>query len=51
MEKFYKENCLSEQAFVKDPDISVKDYVDGCAKKLGGKITISGFIRCELGQD
>ena len=50
MEKFYKENCLAEQAFVKNPDITVKQYVDDCAKELGGTIAISGFIRCELGE-
>ena len=50
MEKFYKENCLSEQEFVKNPDVSVREYVDSCAKELGGTIAIKGFIRCALGE-
>lgn len=50
MEKFYKENCLAEQDFVKDPDVTVKQYVENCAKELGGKIAISGFIRFALGE-
>lgn len=50
MEKFYKENCLAEQDFVKDGDITVKEYVDRCAKELGGTIKISGFIRFALGE-
>lgn len=50
MEKFYKENCLSEQDFVKDGDMTVRQYVDGCAKDLGGKIAIKGFLRCALGE-
>lgn len=50
MEKFYKENCLSEQDFVKNGDVTVREYVDSCAKELGGKIAIKGFIRCALGE-
>ena len=50
MEKFYKENCLSEQDFVKNGDVTVREYVDSCAKELGGKIAIQGFIRCALGE-
>ena len=50
MEKFYKENCLSEQAFVKNGDITVREYVDACAKELGGTIRIAGFLRFALGE-
>lgn len=49
MEKFYKENCLTEQAFVKNPDQTVNDYVAECAKVLGGTITVKGFLRFALG--
>ena len=45
LEKFYKESCLTEQAFVKNPDQSVTDYVNEVAKKLGGTITLKGFVR------
>lgn len=50
MEKFFKENCLTEQPFVKDSDITVGGYVDKCAKELGGKVAITGFIRFALGE-
>lgn len=48
MEKYYKENCLTEQAFVKDPEISVAQYAQNCAKELGGTIAITGFTRFNL---
>ena len=44
IKKFYKEICLVEQEFVKDPDLSVKAYVEDAAKKLGGSIKISSFV-------
>ena len=50
MEKFYKENCLTEQAFVKNPDQSISQYTDECAKNLGGTIKVTGFVRWALGE-
>ena len=50
LEKFYKENCLTEQAFVKNPDQSVSEYVNEVAKTLGGTIKVSGFKRFMLGE-
>ena len=50
LEKFYKESCLTEQAFVKNPDQSVTDYVNEVAKKLGGTIKLTGFKRFMLGE-
>lgn len=43
--KFYKESCLTEQAFVKDGDINVSKYVANCAKQMGGEIKLVGFTR------
>ncbi len=51
LEKYFKENCLTEQAFVKNPDQSVLAYTDECAKKLGGTITVTGFTRWALGEN
>ena len=48
--KFYKENCLVDQAFVKDPDLNVAKYVDGVAKELGVQIKICEFCRLEKGE-
>ncbi|MDO5329704.1 MAG: translation elongation factor Ts [Coriobacteriia bacterium] len=50
MNKFYKEQCLTEQVFVKDPDLSVQKYVDGVASDLGGSIKILSFKRFQLGE-
>ncbi len=50
LDKFYKEVCLLEQDFVKDPDVSVTDYLQRTAKELGGSIEIVRFERFVLGQ-
>ena len=50
MEKFYKENCLTEQAFVKNPDQSVNEYTAEVAKALGTTIEIVSFTRFMLGE-
>lgn len=48
--KYYKENCLLEQAFVKDDKLSVQQYVDAEAKRLGGKISVVDVVRYECGE-
>ena len=48
MHKFFAENCLVEQAFVKDGDLTVEQYVDKCAKELGGQMKVTGFVRVAL---
>lgn len=48
--KFYKENCLVEQPFVKDGNITVLQYTDQIAKKLNGEIKIADFVRFEKGE-
>lgn len=48
--KFLAENCLLEQAFVKNPDVNVKGYVQEVAKKTGDTITLKRFVRFELGE-
>ena len=50
MGKFFKEICLVDQAYVQDGSMSVKQYVDGVAKELGGEIKIAGFTRFEKGE-
>ena len=42
--KYYSENCLLEQAFVKDDKLSVQGYVDAEAKKLGGSIKVVDVV-------
>ena len=48
--KYYKENCLLEQPFVKDEDLSVAQYVANTAKELGGKLEVVQFVRFEKGE-
>ena len=48
--KFYKENCLLQQEFVKDSSMSVEEYVAKTAKELGGTIELKGAIRFEKGE-
>ena len=48
--KYYKENCLVEQVYVKDPDLTVAQYTANTAKELGGDIAIAEFIRFEKGE-
>ena len=50
LEKFFKEQTLAEQAFVKDNDVTVAQYVAGVAKTLGGSIKIGSFLRFQLGE-
>ena len=50
MEKYYKENCLVEQDFVKDPDTTVGAYIAKCAKEIGDDIKVVSFARIELGE-
>ena len=48
--KYYEENCLLQQAFVKENKISVEKHVAEVAKQLGGKITVKAFTRFEKGE-
>lgn len=48
--KYYKENCLVEQEFVKDPELTVGKYTEKVAKELGGDIKIDKFVRYEKGE-
>jgi elongation factor Ts len=50
LEKFYKENALVEQAFIKDPDTTVKAYMEKVSKAVGDSITVAGFDAFILGQ-
>ncbi len=48
--KYYKENCLVEQQFVMDGDMTVGQYVAKTAKELGSEIKITSFVRFEKGE-
>lgn len=48
--KYFKENCLIEQPFVKNSDQTVGQYIAETAKALGGSIKVKSFIRFEKGE-
>jgi elongation factor Ts len=50
MNKFYSEVCLMEQPYVKDTDITVKDYITRVIAKVGENISVRRFIRFSLGE-
>ncbi|KHD88040.1 MAG: elongation factor Ts [Bdellovibrio sp. ArHS] len=47
--KFLAENCLMDQAFVKNPDMKVSDLAKTVGKEIGADVTIKRFVRYELG--
>ena len=48
--KYYEENCLLQQAFVKENKISVEQHVAQVAKAVGGDIKVKGYHRFEKGE-
>ena len=48
--KYYKENCLVDQQFVMDGDLTVGKYVEKTAKEIGKDIKIAAFVRFEKGE-
>ncbi|MDP4118289.1 MAG: translation elongation factor Ts [Bacillota bacterium] len=48
--KYYKENCLVDQEFVKDPEISVSKMLDVKGKEMGGTISVKAYDRFEKGE-
>ena len=50
MEKFYEENCLYEQHFIKDEGTTVKELIDLAIAKLGENIAIRRFTRFKVGE-
>lgn len=49
MKKFFSESCLMEQAYVKNPDITIQDLLNELIAKTGENIVISRFSRFQLG--
>lgn len=49
-ELFFKENCLLEQVFIKDPSIAIKDYLNNLIAKIGENIVIRRFMRYRIGE-
>ncbi|HHW62225.1 MAG TPA: translation elongation factor Ts, partial [Syntrophomonadaceae bacterium] len=50
LDKFFKEQCLLEQAFIKDPDKSVQDLLHEAIATIGENIAVRRFARYEVGE-
>jgi elongation factor Ts len=50
LEKFYQENCLLEQGFIKDPSVTIKDLLAQQIGKIGENMNVRRFTRYQLGQ-
>ena len=48
--KFFKDNCLLDQGYVRDPDKTIADYLNEVIAKTGENITIKRFARFQLGE-
>ena len=50
LNKFYEENCLLQQAFVKDGTMTVEKYIADAAKALGGSVKFVDAVRFAKGE-
>ena len=50
LQKFFKENCLLQQPYVRDPDMTVEDLLNENIGKIGENITIRRFCRFQIGE-
>jgi len=50
MRKFYEENALMQQKYIRDPDRSIQDYLNELTAKVGEKIEVRRFCRYQLGE-
>jgi elongation factor Ts len=51
LNKFYQENCLLEQNFIKDPDKKLQDIITETIATLGENITVNRYVRFAIGED
>ena len=51
MNKFFKENCLLNQPYVRNPDLAVEDVLNELIAKIGENITIRRFVRFQTGEE
>lgn len=48
--KYYKENCLVEQEYIKDGDKTINSFLKEIGKEIGSPIVVTGFVRYEKGE-
>jgi elongation factor Ts len=50
LQKFFKENCLLQQPYVRDPDVTVEDLLNDVIAKIGENIAVRRFSRFQIGE-
>jgi len=50
LQKWFKDSTLLEQQFVKDPERTIRDLIDGFSAKTGEKVSVARFVRFQVGQ-
>ncbi len=50
IEKYYQENCLMEQQFIKDPDFTIEKLINEKIAKMGENMVVRRFVRFEIGE-
>jgi elongation factor Ts len=50
LKKFYQDNCLMHQPYVRDPDITIADLLNELIAKIGENISIRRFVRYQIGE-
>jgi len=50
LQKFYKDNCLMTQVYVRDPSVTIDDLLSGLIAKIGENIIIKRFVRFQVGE-
>jgi elongation factor Ts len=50
MEKFFEENCLYEQRFIKDESVTVRELIEQAVARMGEKVAVRRFVRFKVGE-
>jgi elongation factor Ts len=51
VDKIFADNCLLEQAFIKNPDITIRDLLKSKISELGENLVVRRFVRYAVGED
>jgi elongation factor Ts len=50
LKKYFKENCLMDQAYVRNPEMTIADLLNEMIAKIGENISIKRFVRFKIGE-
>ncbi|RLC12109.1 MAG: translation elongation factor Ts, partial [Deltaproteobacteria bacterium] len=51
IQKFYKDSCLLQQQYVREPGITIQELINDMIAKTGENITVRRFVRYQLGEE